>query len=272
LETTPGLQGASDLLERFAEGELTDAEFVDLLPPWVNWLNHTSGRLSLLYTFAEIRRVGHNCATWRQDACKVVRDVFGDPDDECQALRLHKWNYGNKKADLSCLLCGVAGSGTGHYNKPFCIGFPVSSRSEVLAQGAYDTRLAGGRLDPAHLAVLADSLEEEGCPLTVISTRNVNVQVRAGDPGWQVVYTSPSLPKTVAFTSPRWEKAVEWAEKYLYARNWVQSKWPRGVKKKHRLGEGVLKFPQPNPVLEHLRTPVPHYPGCWAVDLLLRKM
>jgi hypothetical protein len=111
-----------------------------------------------------------------------------------------------------------------------------------LAQAAYDDRdAATGHLDPVRLAVLADALEEAGCPQTE------KVLTLMGDDclacGGKCVHSGLGRAEAIECVPCR--------------RVWLN-------------GEHYL-WPQPHPLLAHLRSTGPHVRGCWALDLVLGK-
>lgn len=136
-----------------------------------------------------------------------------------------------------CPGCG----GTRHQPCPWITPLFVS-----LAQGAYDNRLPSGQLDPEILAVLSDALEDAGCA----GERCSKCQGR----GTYIVQTGKSRVADDNGLS----SAVTFAE-------------CRGCR--HCGGDDARKGTGkiPHPLLAHLRSPGPHWRGCWAVDLLLGK-
>lgn len=122
-----------------------------------------------------------------------------------------------------------------------------------------------GTLDPARLVVLADALEEAGCPSHEHAATPVSVSVYPKPPaGWVVSiagdHLMPNSPREVASFKRR-EAAVKAAEA-TYGVEWG-SIGPLGG-----YGNGKEKVGLPHPLLAHLRSPGPHVRGCWAVDLL----
>lgn len=127
-----------------------------------------------------------------------------------------------------------------------------------------------GILDPERLVILADALEEAGCPPTIPTVRVPVTVLVWGDsttvgeftPGWHVGVISgrPIIP---VHTECRREKSIEWAEKNFHVKSWRV-----GTNGRTRTGEGYLTQEQPHPILAHLRSAGPHYRGCWALDLL----
>lgn len=107
--------------------------------------------------------------------------------------------------------------------------------------GCSDCRGSGrrpdGTLDPERLAVLADALEEAGCPMEVAcpaceGRREVLRLDAAGSLDWEVCRNCLSGPGVIG----------------VYATGRV-----------------------PHPLLGHLRGPGPHVRGCWVLDLVLEK-
>lgn len=131
----------------------------------------------------------------------------------------------------------------------------------ALAEAVYRERLPDGGLDLLRLAVLADALEERGCPPTLAATVKVNVLLHGDASGWHVSLTWP-LPMEPAHTERRREKARRWAEDRYRVRLWT-----RHVRTES--GAGEVRRETPNPVLAHLRDAGHrHWPGCWALDLV----
>ena len=109
-----------------------------------------------------------------------------------------------------------------------------------LAQGAYDNRLPSGQLDPEQLAVLSDALEDAGCPT------QVECPVCNGKRAVRRLDAAGSLDDDLC-------------------ENCLSS--VVGIGNIGRYATGKV----PHPLLAHLRSPGPHWRGCWAVDLLLGK-
>lgn len=100
-------------------------------------------------------------------------------------------------------------------------------------------RIQDGTLDPANLAVLADALEEAGCPS----------EVECGE-------------------CPQLERARVTAGGY-YDRDMVREVIEWGKRKRACRCGGAGRLP--HPVIAHLRSPGPHVRGMWSLDLLLGK-
>ena len=105
------------------------------------------------------------------------------------------------------------------------------------ATAAYEDRAADGTLKAEHLLPLSDALEDAGCP--------VSITVRCGGCGG-----------------------------LGYVLDEASSEYPclacgQGTLQRPRRGTGQL--PMPHPLVAHLRSPGPHWRGCWAVDLILNK-
>ncbi len=99
-----------------------------------------------------------------------------------------------------------------------------------LAQAAYDERPSDdGCLDPLRLMVLADFLEEEGCP-------------------------------PFAFV----ESTEEYCDAFMHGCEEFDAMDTCTHKAKK-----VVRVKTPSPILTHLRSPGPHVRGCWALDLIL---
>lgn len=141
-----------------------------------------------------------------------------------------------------------------------------TQRVQDLARAAYDERLENGALDPERLLVLADALEEAGCPVEWCDTCN-------GKGEYQSLVVEGAV--------------ISWGCGLCGGRMEVR---------------GTGRTPgNPHPLLKHLRgecsncdgkgwyrvlrvgwldckacggsgrSAIPHYRGCWAVDALLGK-
>lgn len=139
-------------------------------------------------------------------------------------------------AGRGCRLC----NGQGSIDRPVICG-PDAGAEEVarLAEEAggpipcpscrRSGRVGAGTLDPRRLAVLADALEEAGCPDGGPCPTCGGGGTTSQDHPWGDTYATELLTCN------------------------------------HCEGSGRL----PHPVLEHLRIAVTHCRGCWALDLLL---
>jgi hypothetical protein len=116
----------------------------------------------------------------------------------------------------------------------------------ALAEAAYLERAVDGFLDAARLGVLADALDEAGCP-----ARRTCADCGGGG-------------EACSFVGGRRVPDAAWRVGSPAA---VEPAGTAGDGKCHGCGgEGRVPFP----VLEHLRSPGPHARGCWAVDLVRR--
>lgn len=127
-----------------------------------------------------------------------------------------------------CKRCG----GRGHAPGPW-----LTSDVLLLAQAAYNDRLADGTLDPLTLAALADALGEAGCE----EKQRQVVCVTCKGYGSYTVFQGPGA------TNPRHKECPAC------------------------IGKGEKTLAEPHPLLAHLRSPDPHVRGCWALDLMLEK-
>ncbi len=105
-----------------------------------------------------------------------------------------------------------------------------------LAQDAYESR------DFSSLPVLADALEEAGCPAELTCPECRGRGMVSSPPGMEALLL-----------------AEEGADASTLSGCWVVCPECREAKK------------VPHPLLAHLRSSNPHVRGCWAVDLLLNK-
>lgn len=126
-----------------------------------------------------------------------------------------------------CEMCKSTGHGSCPWLTPDVL---------ALAQAAYDDRdEVSGHLDPVRLLILADSLEEAGCPQEVETACN-------GCGGAGVVYDEVGT-------------------------DYPCVRCGRGGPTRPGTGRAIV----PHPLLAHLRSPGPHVRGCWAIDLILGK-
>lgn len=125
----------------------------------------------------------------------------------------------------------------------------------AIANRAYGDRLPDGSLDPATCRVLSDALEEAGCAEKCPACTEPE----------ELWYC-----KRCKKVRPRGELATRFGllecgtclyEAYV---GLLEPFRPPCATCK---GSGHV----PSPLLEHLRSPGPHYRGCWAVDLILGK-
>lgn len=110
-----------------------------------------------------------------------------------------------------------------------------------IAQRIYDER------DWASLPILADALEDAGCP--------AEVKCPECD-GAGVVTVYPD------YDSLAWDMGIEKEERHCAT---CGTPDPQGRRMHHRDGTGRI----PNPILAHLRGPGPHARGCHVVDAVL---
>ena len=112
-----------------------------------------------------------------------------------------------------------------------------------LARAAYDERLPDGTLDPARLLVLADALEEAGCAGDICQECKGE-----GKTHWRA--RDDEEDRWFRYTTHAGYRREDWMEKCEACG-----------------GAGRL----PHALLEHLRSPGPHYRGMWSLDLVLGK-
>lgn len=153
-----------------------------------------------------------------------------------QVLSLVQAAYDER--DHPCPYCKDADFATGDLGGPMMGGKePYASRAKkywrtkCACKGTRRVPTADGTLAPDRLAVLADALEEAGCPQEVSEQCS-----RCDGLGWY----QDMGPNTFTFTCQDCD------------------------------GVGRVS-PVPHPLLTHLRSPGPHVRGCWAVDCLLGK-
>lgn len=143
----------------------------------------------------------------------ALRDLVGDPWTIIERQHRHR--------DGSPIWSRKRSAGPGHHILTIHDDW-LTPLVVNLAQAAFDGVTAGTRLDPVRLLVLADAMEEAGCPVEVPCECALTMP---RGPGGQTMPTCQRCPD----------------------------------------GFG------PHPLLAHLRSPGPHFRGCWAVDLVLGK-
>lgn len=117
-----------------------------------------------------------------------------------------------------------------------------------LARAAYEERQDNGTLDPVRLAVLADALEEAGCPAEEV-----------GEVEFPAVLSCPDCGD-----GGFWRAGQEFDHMRKCRRRECGTVWVPGELVRR-------KVKTPHPLLAHLRSPGPHVRGCWALDLVLGK-
>lgn len=106
-----------------------------------------------------------------------------------------------------------------------------------------------GQLDPDRLLILADALEEAGC----------------------TVATYRQSPLLNVWLCTACESLVELKNTFVQGN--LKQAWscPNHGWRSETGVKGTRTICEPNPLLDHLRTPGPHYRGCWVLDLILGK-
>lgn len=184
------------------------------------------------------------CRDWmlpKATQAALLRDIVGNPFRpvmlpagppcrKCRGKGKRPSGAGGAVDRPSHRPCEVC-EGTGHGPCPW-----LTPDVLALAQAAYDQRdEVSGHLDPVRLAILADSLEEVGCPPEVETACN-------GCGGAGVVYDEVGT-------------------------DYPCVRCGRGGLTRPGTGRAIV----PHPLLAHLRSPGPHVRGCWAIDLVLEK-
>jgi len=121
-----------------------------------------------------------------------------------------------------------------------------------LAQTAYDHRdNSTGQLDSVRLAILADALEEAGCPVGDDPPKTLHKCPHCGSPGryCSICYGTSTV---LAACGTCLDKKRIWTG--MDGMKWYPC--------------GVCPKPTPHPILAHLRGPGPHARGCHVIDLL----
>jgi hypothetical protein len=163
----------------------------------------------------------------------LLRDIVGSPRRPvklptgavCETCH-GSGELGTLAGKQTCYTCGTAPAkrGSGLLPSPWLTPTVVS-----LAHAAYDSRdEATGHLDPVRLAVLADALEEAGCPQEVEGACPACLGSGSVPKPKGSAYQSTALPCPACG------------------------------------GSGVGA----HPALAHLRSPGPHVRGWWAIDLI----
>lgn len=146
-----------------------------------------------------------------------------------------------------------------------------------LAYAAYEERLSDGTLDPLRLSVLADALEEAGCDNSDGVCPECNGSGELGTLGGKIgcYVCAPDYQTRGTGRSHRRLLRCECGGNYAIVR---KKSFPVPLssclkcRAEGPLWEDVLRGEViPHPILAHLRSPGPHWRGCWAVDLVLGK-
>jgi hypothetical protein len=207
----------------------------------------------------------------------MLRDLVGNPFQSVPPLYSKCPGCGDDPQFAASRMCRTC-DGEGRYGKPSWITPQVISLAEAAFEdrGTWTCRVCNGEdiwekpeqrqvnclvcnttgtvegweLDPARLAVLSDAVEEAGCPAEELieeETRCKGVVEGRGNKGlgyfkyWEFLRCGHR-----SMVAPQ-EK-----DGRCHVRKTTSSK-------------------RPHPVLAHLRSPGPHYRGCWALDLILGK-
>lgn len=120
-------------------------------------------------------------------------------------------------------------------------------------------------LDNNRLSVLADALEESGLPTMEIVSYPESIMVYGRHRVWSVAVNDNYPFGKLLFECKRREQALEWASK-----NCGVKKWRDYNQHRYYTGEGEVKGAVLGRVLQHLRSPGPHFRGCWALEFVLR--
>jgi len=153
----------------------------------------------------------------------------------------------------------------------------LTPQALALADAAYHERLPDGTLDPLRLAVLADALEEAGCDNSDGVCPECNGSGMRGTLGGKIgcYVCAPDYQTRGTGRSNRRLLRCRCGGAYAIVRK-KSFPVPLSSCLKCRADgppwEDVLRGEViPHPTLAHLRSPGPHYRGCWAVDLILGK-
>ena len=133
--------------------------------------------------------------------------------------------------------------------------FDTDARTEESCGRCHGTGIIDdGTLDPVRLAILADALEEAGCP----------AEEGAECPDCSPYKDDPDnhWPGKLGY------RPVRDVASGRHEGGWGNCYRCNGGGKGHWRPGFVLL---PNPLLAHLRSPGPHVRGCWALDLILGK-
>lgn len=118
-----------------------------------------------------------------------------------------------------------------------------------LARSVYDMKLPRNRLDPTLLAILADALEDAGCP--VVSEKK-----------WEQVVAADACP--TCGEPGFWRSGVGFEHEKLCRAGDCHTTWEPG-----QTYHVQRSCTQPHPILAQLRTPGTYYHGFWPVDFIL---
>ncbi len=252
----PGSRRAVEVAERFADGLAGEEELLSandeaecdndalgedadavhgahLLAAWVA----DPDVIKAVRTAAGLNAIETYLATALSQAerADLLREVFGASDPEASL-----------PTAPVCRPCGGEGGRKtylwhGHYKEEVCAACAgsghagglarpyLTDRVRSLVEAAYAVRGPRGELEPDRLAVLSDALEEDGFPTHAPC-------LACGGVG-QMTYHSAE---------------ASWLASFEY-----------GLECEQCRGRGKL----PHPLLAHLRSPGPHWPGCYALDL-----
>jgi hypothetical protein len=239
--TADGLR-VPEVAERMADGAGLDddamAGFAPLMPNAASGARHMAACL-------ESPSEGPRLAA-------MLRDIVGNPFRPVRILAMPKKppkGCGVPAHDLECAACGVRLYGERPEDVCRRRERPVwlTPQSLSLAQAAYDQRNDDGSLDHLRLAVLADCLEEAGCPAeekTVVTvTAGMDCPVCGGAGWWRRGVHFDHMRKCSACDASGWEPG----EDYTFRKT------------------------VPSVIVAALRSPGAKYRGFWPLDLILRK-
>lgn len=173
----------------------------------------------------------------------ILRDIFGNPFramtlpkcERCSGYKFGAYGQGGFTTGARCTRCGGTGS-------PW-----LTPTVRTLAKAAYEDRLPDGTLDPVTLLALADALEEAGCD---------GEECRECRGKGKRLFCRRCRGRWV-YTSARLCPECSWKESDVIPAEVIACGSCNG--------DGAA----PASLLGHLRSPGPHYRGCWAVDLVL---
>lgn len=252
LLTDPRSRQAVEVAERFADGQATEKELDEArrvaYASYVaaNAAANDAASAAYATSYYAARTAASDAASSAQ--ADLLRDIVGNqkrpPVATARPICPECLGSGELATShrFTCYACD--GEGTVGPVNPW-----LTPDVRSLAQAAYEERdPTSWRLDPVRLAILADALEEAGCP------------VEESCPKCNGSRYLPDAEKIIdRFRQPLSQAS---AEVYLDAvRIGIVDQKPCAC------GVGCV----PHPLLSHLRSPGPHVRGCWAVDLILGK-
>lgn len=186
---------------------------------------------------------------WRTPTVRSLAQAAYDERSggKCERCEGRGWSHSGRDADDDEYACATCGKPAGVYGHPWKDGVRMCPKEDC--SHCYGTgRIDDGCLDPVRLAILADAIEEAGCPAELYETRKILTTgkcPRCGDQGF-------------------WRQGIHFDHMKKCRVQECGGTWVPGE-------EYVVRVATPHPLLAHLRSPGPHYRGMWSLDILLGK-